>query len=254
MLDLRVSSFFAVTLLAPNLAWADGADDDAREVETAAPEDAPEIYGGTPTPICAWPTTVSLGGCTGTLVHPRVVVYAAHCGGNQNAVAFGENQGAPALTVGTEFCQTNPAYNGGASGRDQAFCVLSQSVGLPIVPPLMGCETGVLQGGQEVTIVGFGQADAVPNYGLKRNVTTTINSIQNDEAYIGGNGQDSCQGDSGGPVYVRLSSDIGGDDTWRVFGITSYGGQCGGGGYYSMMHTQMSWFEGASGIDLTPCF
>ena len=138
---------------------------------------------------------MSLGGCTGTLVHPRVVVYAAHCGGNQNSVAFGENAGAPAFSVGTEYCQTNPAYNGGSSGRDQAFCVLSQSLdGIPIVPPLMGCETGVLTGGQEVTIVGFGQADAVPQYGLKRNVTTTINGIYNDEAYIGGGGEDSAGG------------------------------------------------------------
>ncbi len=252
VVDLRVSSLFALTLLLPNLSWAGEAEEG---VETLPEESLPEIYGGTPTPICGWPTTVSLGGCTGTLVHPRVVVYAAHCGGNQNSVAFGENAGAPAFSVGTEYCQTNPAYNGGSSGRDQAFCVLSQSLeGIPIVPPLMGCETGVLTGGQEVTIVGFGQADAVPQYGLKRNVTTTINGIYNDEAYIGGGGEDSCQGDSGGPVYVRLSSDVGGDDTWRVFGITSYGGACGGGGYYSMMHTQMSWFESASGIDLTPCF
>lgn len=241
----------ASTLLFPTFAWAG----ETEEVDEVTPEYIPDIYGGTVTPQCGWPTTVSLNGCTGTLVHPRLVVYAAHCGSNIPAVYLGESLYDPVRTVGTEFCRTNPAYNGGSSGRDQAFCVLSTPQDdVPIVPPLMGCETGVLTPGREVTIVGFGNADANPSYGIKRNVTTTINSVQNDEAFIGGNGLDSCQGDSGGPVYVRLSSDIGGDDTWRVFGITSYGGACGGGGYYSMMHTQMSWFEQESGIDLTPCF
>ena len=38
-----------------------------------------------------------------------------------------------------------------------------------------------------------------------------------------------------------------------MFGITSYGGECGTGGYYSMMHRGMSWFETQTGYDLTPC-
>src|SRR5690606_11914233 len=119
---------------------------------------------------------------------------------------------------------------------------------IPIVPILMGCETDVLKPGQPVTIVGYGNADNGP-YGIKREVITTINNITNqNEASIGGGGKDSCQGDSGGPVYVQLE-----DGSWRVFGITSYGGACGGGGMYSMMHPGIEWFEKESGIDLTPC-
>jgi uncharacterized protein (TIGR03382 family) len=111
----------------------------------------------------------------------------------------------------------------------------------------------VLQPGKDTTIVGFGNADNGP-YGIKREVTTQINQITNDnEAFIGGGGKDSCQGDSGGPVYVQLTTAEGFDDTWRVFGITSYGGACGTGGYYSMMHIGMEWLESESGIDLTPC-
>jgi hypothetical protein len=45
------------------------------------PEDPEAIYGGETVAVCGWPTTVSMqGSCTGTLVHPQVVVYAQHCG------------------------------------------------------------------------------------------------------------------------------------------------------------------------------
>ena len=45
-------------------------------------DEGPEaIYGGTTVPVCGWPSTVELGGaCSGTLVHPQVVIYASHCG------------------------------------------------------------------------------------------------------------------------------------------------------------------------------
>jgi MYXO-CTERM domain-containing protein len=215
------------------------------------------IYGGMDTAVCGWPTTVSMEGqCTGTLVHPEVVIYAAHCGSGYNQVWFGENiQGSGGRKVPTEFCKTYPG-GGPGSGNDFAFCKLAQPVtDVPLVPILMGCETSVLTPGREVTIVGFGNANNGP-YGIKREVVTTINTITGQgEAFIGGGGKDSCQGDSGGPVYVRLASSLGpqADDSWRVFGITSYGGACGSGGYYSMMHNGIEWFESESGIDLTPC-
>jgi MYXO-CTERM domain-containing protein len=49
-------------------------------------------------------------------------------------------------------------------------------------------------------------------------------------------------------VYIQAS-----DGSWRAFGITSYGNGCGGGGWYSMMHPGMEWFESESGVDITPC-
>jgi MYXO-CTERM domain-containing protein len=213
------------------------------------PVDPDEVYGGEETAVCGWPTTVSMEGmCTGTLVHPQVVILAAHCGAGYDSVQFGENGESPTRSVPVEFCRSFP--NGMQQpGTDFGFCKLKEpQMDIPIVPILMGCEVDeYLKSGQEVTIVGFGFSDG-GGYGIKREVVTTINNIQDNEAFIGGGGKDSCNGDSGGPVYVKLK-----DGSWRVFGITSYGGQCGTGGYYSLMHNGIEWFEQESGIDLTPC-
>jgi len=72
------------------------------------------VYGGEPSATCNWPSTVFLGGCSGTLIHPEVVMYAGHCGDVIPEVFFGEdfsNPDAPGegFSVATEYCMTNPA-------------------------------------------------------------------------------------------------------------------------------------------------
>ncbi len=203
---------------------------------------------------CGWPTSVSLeGSCTGTLVHPEVVVYAQHCGAGFSTIHLGDTINGTGRSVPTEFCRVYPG-GGPGTGRDVAVCKLAEPVlDVEIVPPLMGCEASILTQGREVVIVGYGENDD-GGYGIKYEATAAFGFIDgNDEAFLGGGGVDSCQGDSGGPVFVRLPSSSGGDDAWRVFGITSYGSGCGGGGYYSMMHISMEWIESETGIDVTPC-
>lgn len=234
------------------------AGDPPNEIEEGLDQD-PAIYGGTAAQPCGWPTAVYLSfgqwSCSGTLVHPDIVITAAHCPnsttGRPVSVRFGEAQGGGAREVnGT--CYSSPTWTGQVGGTDFGYCKLSSPVtDVPIIPPAWGCDVSGIANGREVVIVGFGQSDNGGS-GSKREVTTVIQAI-GDQAVIGGGGKDACQGDSGGPVYIKLKSEFGGDDTWRAFGITSGGGECGQGGIFSLIHVAIPWVESHSGVDITPC-
>lgn len=209
--------------------------------------DPQAIYGGEPVAACGWPSTAFVSDCTGTLVHPEVVIYASHCGSAVSEVFFGDAIDSPGITIPTEFCRAHTE----TQGTDWAFCKLSQpATGIPITPPLMGCETELLQPGLPVWIVGFGEIEG-GGYGSKYQAQATLHQLEGGEAFIGGAAEgDTCYGDSGGPAFVQLD-----DGSWRAFGITSYAEveECGMGTWFSMMHTGMDWFESESGVDLTPC-
>jgi hypothetical protein len=207
------------------------------------------IWNGAEAGPCDWPSIVQMeDSCSGTLVHPEVVIYAGHCGDDYAFVNFGEGGDNLAFSVETEFCVSS----GFDIGHDYAVCKLKEPVlNVPIVPILMGCETEALKVDGAVTMIGFGEAEAPKPYGIKRVAHSIIRDFADNEIFIqSDDGMDTCFGDSGGPVMIQL-----GDGTWRVFGITSYGvsDQCGTGTWYSMMHIDLAWFEDNAGVDITPC-
>ncbi len=199
------------------------------------------------------PAVAQMTECTGTLVHPRVVVYARHCGADQT-VEF-THQAGLGRKASIDYCRVHP--DDSTLETDWAYCVLNEPIDdIPIIPAGFGCEIEAhVQLEQKVTLCGFGAIDEQDTQdGRKRFGESVIVAIYGARSIDTGpyNGVSACPGDSGGPLLVQLP-----DGSWRTFGIASHGnGVCGEGGAngYAKMAGAVTWIEEDSGIDITPCF
>ena len=221
-----------------------------------------EIYGGSKVEIGDWASTVAIVdssniNCTGTLVHPQLVITAAHCmqgvwSAKQLSIYTGE---------GVEGGRTNgqhkvasfassPKYGRKQEGwNDIAYIVLSEPLNisekdLPKILLDQDEMEEIIEVGNEVRLVGYGGRNG-GGYGVKYEVDAEITKFNDSEINIGKNGRDSCQGDSGGPAYGQLR-----DGSWRVFGVVSRGGACGKGGIWGRMSANICWIQEDSGIQL----
>lgn len=230
------------------------------------------IVDGTDAVLCDFPAAIQIIGqnaegdqgpvCSGALMHPQILVTAAHCivdGQELVSLRFGENSvDAPSRSVEITGCVGHPEFDA-EFRNDIAVCSLAEPVDdVPIVPPLMGCEAGVLQPGFDVLQVGYGRSSLEEPYGsgVKRWAPKVIQAFQwteNDLVLVNTGQGNSCLGDSGGPTYVQLP-----DGTWRVAAVLSTGHPqttvgCELGSVVERLDGLMPWIEEAVGTDITPC-
>jgi MYXO-CTERM domain-containing protein len=244
---VRARSIGLLTVgLALNPGWVAAAEPDTLAQRPAA------IVGGQPSEPCEWPSVVALqtgGLCTATLVHPRIIVYAAHCGTLHTHARFGEDVQAPAREVPILRCERASELFA-VSSMDYAYCELAEPVeDVAITPLLFGCDDALIEIGTPVTIVGFGDTTSVDPQavGIKHAAQTQIVGYLSTVG-IGGMGVGADSGDSGGPALVQLD-----DGSWWVLGIVSGGGGDGATVQYVPAPNTVAWIEDRSGIDITPC-
>lgn len=160
--------------------------------------------------------------CTGTVIAPRVVVTAAHCGVHATSywdydVAFGSDVRAAGLRLAVVDARAHPQFDPATFANDIAMLSLADEA--PIAPrvlrrtPIASEEVG-----GEIRVVGYGRtrADATDE-GVRRQGTTTLAQVTEKELKLEGGAAQPCAYDSGGPAFMT----VGGAEL--LVGVTSRG-------------------------------
>jgi len=188
--------------------------------------------------VVALSASTSQGGalCTASVIAPTVLLTAAHCvlpsevGPHATFVVLPSDDVNKDTTEQLAVKETHydPAFDIDQlqNGHDIAVVILEKPTTLTPLPVSTTSPASLV--GKSVRLVGYGLgcAAAQTGAGVKRQVTTTVDSVDARLMQVGGNGKDTCNGDSGGPALAT----IGGKET--IVGITSFGdASCGSGGY-----------------------
>jgi hypothetical protein len=212
-----------------------------------------QVVGGDSVPVCSFPMSAKIPGCTASLLTSTILLTAKHCGPKAGmTIQFGEK--APfAFSVKAVKCVT-------AKDSDAAYCVLPDDERLkqvPVVPPLHGCEyTKFMKVGARLTGVGFGQTMGTGPARAKNEVEVPVARVRDPFIDVGDKTHDLCFGDSGGGAYIHL---VEGDKDWgwRVIGTVTgtargVGAPCGGTDYTTVLR-HIKLIEDTEKIDITPC-
>jgi secreted trypsin-like serine protease len=165
---------------------------------------------------------VTYVGCTGTLIAPRLVLTAAHCGNDLSldfmasvgGALFGPDAMNPDRVIAISEVRRHPdytdsrtgdLYDDGSASNDVALLVLEEDADVtPARLAMTALPDDAL--GQSLLLVGYGKTvHNVDDEGLRRHVSLTIDALDGqhvtsdpDDNATGGN---SCWGDLGAPLF-----------------------------------------------------
>ncbi|RGP78819.1 trypsin [Fusarium longipes] len=215
-----------------------------------APQEVPNIVGGTSATVAEFPFIVSItnnGGpwCGGALINANTVLTASHCVQGRSASAFQIRAGSTSRTSGgttsrVSSIKMHPSFSGSTLDSDVALLKLSTSIPASgsISYARLAASGSDPAAGASLTVAGWGATSqggsTTPVNLLKVTVPVVsrascrasygTSSITNNMFCAGftQGGKDACQGDSGGPIV---------DTSNTVVGVVSWGEGCAQAGY-----------------------
>ncbi len=234
-----------------------------------APDSSLLIYGGTPVPRDRHRSVVAIHEsskviCTGTLIHPSVVLTAGHCiasGDGQTRITGisdgpGRDGGARKaetgisdsvvhpdfkahprgnMDVGLLFLATPLETSGPASPAAATAFIEDNAANVRALLALLPAPDHTVIIAPILTMVGYGRREDGRS-GKKFAVDVPVTQSNPSEIALGGSGKDSCDGDSGGPVL---------DTAGRLVAVISRGLTigCGNGGIATVVADASCWIR-----------
>lgn len=215
----------------------------------SGPATEPRIVGGTETTFEKYPWQVQItrqgqAHCGGTLIHPRLLITAAHCLVDQNGFYFGLQAFTGRTFTGTGGEELNlsnlyipNAYNPNGHAHDYGFITLSSASSRTQMKIAGADETATWKAGRVGVATGYGNivqggagSPVLREVGMPfiadsfcGSADAYFTTFQQQVMMCAGDlagGKSTCQGDSGGPLLART------DTGYRLVGVTSFADGC----------------------------